>query len=326
MVLGLECSEMFNWKKVSRPILALAPMAGYTDSAFRQLIKSLAPRVIVFSEFVSSDALHYKSKKTKEMLAFSKKEQPFIAQIFGKKPPHFAEAAKVVEDLGAAGVDLNMGCPAKKVVNSDHGSALLKNPKLASEIIKATVAAVKIPVSVKMRLGVSDAKNLVAFSKMVEASGASLLTIHGRTAKQMYLGEADYEPIYEVKRNLKIPVIGNGDIDSVEKFHEKLGNLDGLMIGRGAVANPWLMRAIANSLEGKATRIPKTLKTKLPTILKHAKLMVKVKGEKRGMMEMRKFFANYVKGEEGVKKLRAELVRVEKLEAAEKLLRGFVEL
>jgi len=316
---------MLNWKSTPKPILALAPMAGYTDSAFRQLVKSLAPSTIVFSEFVSSDALHYKSKKTKEMLAFSKKEQPFIAQIFGKKPPHFAEAAKVVESLGAAGVDLNMGCPARKVVNSDHGSALLKNPKLASEIIEATAKAVKIPVSVKMRLGINDSKNLVSFAKMVEKSGAKLITIHGRTAKQMYLGEADYEPIYEVKRHLKIPVIGNGDIDSVEKFNEKLGNLDGLMIGRDAVANPWLMRAIENSIKGKTTRIPKTLKAKLPTILKHAKLMVKVKGEKRGMLEMRKFLANYVKGEPGVKKLRSKLVLVETYAEAEKLLRKFLE-
>ncbi|MCK5472240.1 tRNA dihydrouridine synthase DusB, partial [Candidatus Gracilibacteria bacterium] len=283
---------MFSWQKTPRPILALAPMAGYTDSAFRQLVKSLAPQTIVFSEFVSSDALHFKSKKTWQMLAFSSKEQPFITQIFGKKPLHFAEAAKVVESLGAAGVDLNMGCPARKVVNSDHGSALLKNPKLAAEIIEATVKAVKIPVSVKMRLGVNDSKNLLDFTKMVEASGAKLLTIHGRTAKQMYLGEANYEPIYRVKKILKIPVLGNGDIDSAEKFHAKLGNLDGLMIGRAAVANPWLFREIENSLAGKISHTPKTLKAKLPTILKHAKLMVKMKGEKRGMLEMRKFLAN----------------------------------
>ena len=255
---------MLNWKTLPKPILALAPMAGYTDSAFRQLVKSLAPQTIVFSEFVSSDALHFKSKRTKQMLAFSRKEQPFIAQIFGKNPPHFAEAARVVESLGAAGVDLNFGCPARKVVHSDHGSALLKNPKLAAEIIEATTKAVKIPVSVKMRLGINDSRNLLSFAKMVEASGAKLLTIHGRTAKQMYLGEADYEPIYRVKKVLKIPVIGNGDIDSTERFHEKLKNLDGLMIGRAAVTNPWLFREIENSLAGKISRTPKTLKAKQP--------------------------------------------------------------
>ncbi|MFH1546432.1 MAG: tRNA dihydrouridine synthase DusB [Patescibacteria group bacterium] len=314
---------MLSWKTFPKPILALAPMAGYTDSAFRQLVKSLAPQTIVFSEFVSSDALHFKSKKTQQMLAFSRKEQPFIAQIFGKNPPHFAEAARAVESLGAAGVDLNMGCPARKVVNSDHGSALLKNPKLASEIIEACVKAVKIPVSVKMRLGVADSRNLLDFSKMVEASGAQLLTIHGRTAKQMYSGEADFEPIYRVKKVLKIPILGNGDIDSAAKFHAKLGNLDGLMIGRAAVANPWLFREIENSLAGKISRTPKTLKAKLPTILKHARLMVAVKGERRGMLEMRKFLANYSKGEAGAKKLREKLVRVETLAEAEELLRKF---
>ena len=298
-------------------------MAGYTDSAFRQIVKSLAPRTIVFSEFVSSDALHFKSKKTQQMLAFSIKEQPFIMQIFGKNPHHFAEAAKVVESLGAAGVDLNMGCPARKVVHSDHGSALLKNLKLAAEIIETTVKAVKIPVSVKMRLGVSDSRNLLNFSKMIESSGAQLLTIHGRTAKQMYFGEVNFEPIYKVKRQLKIPVLGNGDIDSAERFHEKLKNLDGLMIGRAAVTNPWIFREIENSLAGKKSRTPQTLKAKLPTILKHAKLMMKVKGEQRGMLEMRKFLSNYSKGEAGGRKLREKLVRVETFAEAEELLRKF---
>lgn len=314
---------MFDWQKIPRPILALAPMAGYTDSAFRQLVKSLAPRTIVFSEFVSSDALHFNSKKTQRLLFFSKREQPFIAQIFGKNPPRFAEAAKVVESLGAAGVDLNFGCPARKVVHSDHGSALLKNSKLAAEIIEATVKAVPIPVSVKMRLGVSDSRNLLNFSKMVEASGAQLLTIHGRTARQKYFGEADFEPIYRVKKILKIPVLGNGDIDSAERFHEKLKNLDGLMIGRAAVTNPWIFREIENSLAGKKSRTPQTLKAKLPTILKHAKLAVKMKGEKRGMLEMRKFLANYSKGEAGARKLREKLVRVESLAEAEKILQEF---
>jgi len=257
------------------------------------------------------------------MLQFSDKEQPFIVQIFGKNPHHFAEAAQIAQSLGASGIDLNMGCPARKVVNSLHGSALIANPKLASEIITACAKAVKIPVSVKTRLGINDARKLQDFARMIEASGAKLITIHGRTAKQMYLGEANYEPIYAVKKILKIPVLGNGDITSVAKFHAKLGNLDGLMVGRGAVANPWLMREIQNSLADKISRTPKTLRAKLPTIFRHAKLMVREKGEKRGMLEMRKFLANYVKGEAGAKKLREKLVRIEKLEEAEKLLRKF---
>ncbi|MFH0776785.1 MAG: tRNA dihydrouridine synthase DusB [Patescibacteria group bacterium] len=308
------------WQKTARPVLALAPMAGYTDSAFRQLIRSFSRKVILWSEFVSADALKFDSKKSKEMLAFARNEQPFVAQIFGKRVENFVEAAKFVESIGAVGVDLNFGCPAKKVVNSDHGSALLKNPQLASEIISAVANSVKIPTSVKMRLGISDDKNLESFAKMVENSGAQLLTIHGRTAKQMYHGEADFAPIYRVKKLVKIPVLGNGDIDSADKFFAKLGNLDGLMIGRAAVQNPWIFREIENRLAGKTSKTPRTLRAKIPTILRHARLLVATKGEKRGMLEMRKFSANYVRGEPNAKKLRASLVRVEKLAELKKIL------
>lgn len=309
------------WQKTPRPIIALAPMAGYTDSAFRQLIRSFSKKTILWSEFVSADALKFDSKKSKEMLSFAKKEQPFIAQIFGKRPENFVEAARFVESIGAVGVDLNFGCPAKKVVRSDHGSALLKNPKLASRIISTVAKSVKIPTSVKMRLGVSDDSNLKNFTKMVEDSGAQLLTIHGRTARQMYRGEVDFEPIYRIKKVLKIPVLGNGDIDSAEEFFKKIGNLDGLMIGRAAVANPWIFREIENRLAGKSSNSPKTLKAKHPTILRHARLLVATKGEKRGMLEMRKFSANYVRGEPSVKILRAKLVRVEKFSQLEKILK-----
>jgi tRNA-dihydrouridine synthase B len=309
------------WQKTPRPIVALAPMAGYTDSAFRQLIRSFSKRTILWSEFVSADALKFDSKKSKEMLSFAKKEQPFVAQIFGKRPENFVEAAKFVESIGAVGVDLNFGCPAKKVVNSDHGSALLKNPELASEIISAVANSVKIPTSVKMRLGISDDSNLESFAKMVEDSGAQLLTIHGRTAKQAYSGVADFAPIYRVKKILKIPVLGNGDIDSAEKFFAQLKNLDGLMIGRAAVANPWIFREIENRLAGKISKTPTRLRGKISTILRHAKFLVATKGEKRGMLEMRKFSANYVRGEPGAKILRAKLVRVERLVELEKILK-----
>ncbi|MFH0834365.1 MAG: tRNA dihydrouridine synthase DusB [Patescibacteria group bacterium] len=314
---------MLNWKNASHPILALAPMAGYTDSAFRQLIRSFSKKVILWSEFVSADALKFDSKKSKEMLAFARNEQPFVAQIFGKRVENFVEAAKFVESIGAVGVDLNFGCPAKKVVNSDHGSALLRNPKLAAEIISAVARAVKIPTSVKMRLGTNDDSNLENFAKMVEDSGAQLLTIHGRTAKQMYHGEADFEPIYRVKKILKIPVLGNGDIDSADKFFDKIGNLDGLMIGRAAVANPWIFREIENRLAGKTSKTPRTLQAKIPTILRHARLLVTTKGENRGMLEMRKFSANYVRGEPNAKKLRAKLVRVERLSELKTILTKF---
>jgi len=315
----------FSWKETKKPLLALAPMAGYTDSAYRLLVKELAPSTIVFSEFVSSDALHYGSKKTEQMLRFSDAEQPFVAQIFGKRPEHFAEGAKVVESLGAAGVDINMGCPARKVVSSDHGSALLKNPKLAAEIVAATIAAVKIPVSVKMRLGTNDDSGLLDFVRVIEEAGAELITIHGRTAKQMYTGTADYTPIYEAKKAVSIPVIGNGDIDSAASFHKKIGNLDGLMVGRATMSNPWVMQEIEKSLVGEDFSPPQNLAEKMPVILRHCQLMVELKGEKIGMREMRKFLAGYVRGEAGAREARQRLVLVETLAEAKNILEDFVE-
>jgi len=314
----------FSWEHLDKPILALAPMAGYTDSAYRQLVKSVAPSSIVFSEFVSSDAIKFKSKKTFEMLAFDPAEQPLIVQIFGKKPAHFAEAAQVLESLGVAGVDINMGCPARKVVSSDHGSALFKNPKLAREIVEATVQAVKIPVSVKMRLGIEDDSQLMDFAQMIEQSGAQLLSIHGRTAKQMYTGLADFAPIYAVKKALSIPVLGNGDVTSVNDWREKLQDLDGLMVGRGTMSNPWLMAELAAEIAGTAYQAPQTLAEKLPIILQHAELMIAVKGERKGILEMRKFLAGYVRGEPGARELRQKLVQVESLPDAKKLLTDFI--
>ena len=314
----------FSWNNLDKPILALAPMAGYTDSAYRQLIKSLAPETVVFSEFVSSDAIKFKSKKTFQMLEFDPAEQPLVVQIFGKNPTHFAEAARVLESLGVAAVDINMGCPAKKVVSSDHGSALFKNPKLAREIMEATVQAVKIPVSVKMRVGTADDSECIDFAVMAEESGAQLVSIHGRTVKQMYTGLAAYDAIYKVKERLSIPVIGNGDVTSVAAWDERIGNLDGLMVGRGTVGNPWLMAELVAHIRGEEYKKPETLAERLPVIMRHAELMVQVKGEQRGMIEMRKFLAGYVKGEAGASKVRQNLVRVETLEEAHELLTGFI--
>jgi nifR3 family TIM-barrel protein len=316
----------FSWKDRPRPILALAPMAGYTDSAYRQLVKELAPETIVFSEFVSSDALHYKSKKTQKMLAYTQTEQPLVVQLFGKRPEHFAEAAKWLESQGVAAIDINMGCPARKVVSSDHGSALLKNPKLAAEIISATVAATKLPVSVKMRLGINNSDGLLDFAQMIEAAGAQMLTIHGRTAKQMYTGQADYEPIYAVKAKLKIPVIGNGDVASAADFSAKLGNLDGLMVGRATMGNPWLMAELAAHIANCDYQRPTTLAERLPVVLRHAELLVQLKGQQVGMREMRKFLVVYVSGQPNVRHLRQQLVQVETYQQAETLLREFLAL
>jgi tRNA-dihydrouridine synthase B len=298
-------------------------MAGVTDASYRQLIKTLAPDVIVYSEFLSTDALAYNGKKTMSMMHFDPElERPFIVQIFGKRPEHFLEAAKVVEQMGADGIDINMGCPAAKVVSSSHGSALIKNPDLAAELVAATVNAVSIPVSVKTRLGWDTKETLIPFcTKLIEA-GAAALAVHGRTFKGQFGGKADWEPIYELKRQVSVPVIGNGDIFSAADAVAKLGNLDGVMVGRGTIGNPWLMKEVCEAFEAMGNGKLKmendasgmlTLKEKIPMILEHCRLAVKVKGEQRGMMEMRRHLAGYVKGFPGAAELRAKLVRVEKV-------------
>ncbi|MBU0458285.1 tRNA-dihydrouridine synthase family protein [Patescibacteria group bacterium] len=225
-------------------------MAGVTDAAYRQLIKKLAPEVIVYSEFLSTDAIHYGAKKTMQMIHFDAEiEHPFIVQIFGKDPQHFLSAAKVVEEMGADGIDINMGCPAARVTSSCHGSALMKNPELAAELVAATKEAVKIPVSVKTRLGWDSSENLIPFCKGLIEAGADALAIHGRTYSQKYKGDADWEPIYELKKAVDVPVIGNGDIKNAQDAVDKIGNLDGVMVGRGTFGNPWVMGDVVDAFE-----------------------------------------------------------------------------
>lgn len=313
----------FSWKTAPRPILALAPMAGYTDTAYRQLVKGIEPRTVCFTEFTSADGIVYNSQKTLKQLDFNpNEERPLIAQIFGKKPKHFTEAAKRIEAMGVDGIDINMGCPARKVVSSDHGSALLKDPCKAMEIVEATVRGTSLPVSVKTRIGANhlDLPWFVQFCKDLENAGAQLISIHGRTAKQMYTGTADWEPIYEVKRNVNVPVIGNGDIKCAQDALDKIQNLDGVMVGRGTMGKPWLMREIAAAFFNESYTPPQTFEEKLPLILRHCELNVESKGEVRGMMEMRKHFAGLLKGFEGASEYRSQVVKIATLEEAKRIL------
>ncbi len=314
----------FQWAALPRPIVALAPMAGVTDASYRQFIKRIAPEVVVYTEFLSTDAIHYGAKKTLSMLEFDPVlERPFIVQVFGKDPDHFLSAAKVIEELGADGIDINMGCPAAKVVSSCHGSALLKDPDLAARLVEATKKAVKIPVSVKTRLGWDKKDSLISFCKRLVDAGADALAIHGRRYCDKFSGAADWEPIYELKRQVSVPVIGNGDITSAADAVAKIGNLDGVMVGRGTFGNPWLMRDIVDALTKGDVRVTKdtfTFQQKVPAILDHCSLAVKVKGERLGMLEMRRHLASYVRGIDGARELRDRLVRVETYDECEKLL------
>ena len=317
----------FSWKNQRQPYICLAPMAGYTDSAFRQIVKEIAPEVILFSEMVSSDGLKYNSKTNLNLIKRAEIEKPFIVQLFGKKPENFQAAAKIMEENGADGIDINMGCPANKVIKSSHGAALIKSPELAEEIVQATAEATKLPVSVKTRLGWDDDANLVSFCQKMEKAGAKMLTIHGRTYKQGFRGEANWEPIYNLKKVLNIPVIGNGDIKSAKDAQDKLQNLNGIMVGRATFGNPWLMQEICDVLLHNQS-IPKTpenivsiwIKIHKPLIIKHCEKAVACKGERIAMNEMRKHLAAYVKGLPNASELRSKLVLVKNIKEVKKHL------
>jgi tRNA-dihydrouridine synthase B len=319
---------MFTWMHTRRPIAALAPMAGVTDAPYRQFIKHIAPEVIVFTEFLSTDAIHFGAEKTMKMLEFDPLiERPFIVQIFGNDRDHFISSCKVIEQMGADGIDINMGCPAARVVSSCHGSALIRRPELAADLVHAAVSAVKIPVSVKTRLGWENADSLIPFCRALQEAGASALSIHGRTYKGKFKGNAHWEPIYELKRNVTIPVIGNGDILSAHDAVGKLGNLDGVMVGRGTMGNPWLMKEICDALRRHPSSTLRmthqTLNEKIPFILMHCELSVRYKGEERGIREMRKHFAGYVKGFDGAKEARMRLMGAGSMKDVQNVLTAY---
>lgn len=312
-------------------------MAGYTDSPMKQVVRSLSQEVVVVTEFLSADALFYQSPKTLKMMEFDPLEHPVILQVFGKDPKRFTYAAQLAEKMGYDGVDINMGCPAKKVIHSDHGSALvkIKNRSTAMKIVSEMAKAVKIPISVKTRLGFENADELIPFCKDLEQNGCAAITIHGRTTKQGYRGDANWDPIYEVKSNISIPVLGNGDITSVSAFRKKIKNLDGVFIARASLGDPWFLADLVNyrnhaneyrdlsdealdKIFPRIEHIPWDIRK--PIILRHLELSVQIKGEKLGILEMRKHLAAYIKGISGAKEWREKLVRVETFDEAKKII------
>lgn len=326
-------------------MLILAPMAGYTDSAFRLLCREMGADIVI-SELISADAIAYgkfkvesrkskvviisnKNKSTAELLSFYKAERPLIIQLFGKKPTNFGLSAKwISENLPVDGIDINMGCPARKVVGSDHGAALLKNPTLAIEIIKAVKSNTFLPVSVKTRLGWENDDEILEFAPLLAKAGIDAIIIHGRTYKDGFKGKARWENIYKVKELLgdKVAVIGNGDIKSVSSIKYKVSRggkqaiLDGVAIGRATFGNPGIFK----SMKSNNSPQPQTPNPKLPSpdsklILRHAELAYEMKGE-HGIIEFRKHLLSYLKGMKDAKNLRKEAVRIEKINDIEAIL------
>ena len=303
--------------------LTLAPMAGVTDAPFRALCRAQGA-ALTCTEMVSAKAILYKNRNTEELLTIDPKEHPVSLQLFGSDPDIISEIAKQIEERPFDILDLNMGCPVPKVVNNGDGSALMKNPRLAGEIIEKTARAIKKPLTVKIRKGFDDAHvNAVELAHIAQESGAAAVAVHGRTREQYYAGHADWDIIRQVKEAVSIPVIGNGDIrtpEDVAAMAEQTG-CDGYMIARGAEGNPWIFRQILHYFETGEHLSRPDFSEVTEMLLRHAKMQIDCKGDYTGIREIRKHAAWYTAGYRNSSKLRGRINEVENYEQLEALFR-----
>ena len=303
----------------------LAPMAGVTDRPFRQILTSCG-QGNMYAEMAAINALQRKNPKSWQIADVRSENYPVVVQLVGNDAGLFAEAAKLVADLGARSLDINMGCPVKKIVNNESGSALMKDMPRAAEIIEAVVKATSLTVSVKFRKGWDNEHiNAVEFAKMCEGSGASYITVHGRTRAQGYSGEADWNIIKAVKESVRIPVIGNGDIDSPQKAKQRMAEsgVDGVMIGRAVLGNPWLLNQTHKYLLHGILPAEPSVRQIKEILLKHLRMLVDYYGEKAGIAVSRKHVGWYVRSLYEAKKFREQYTKLTDFGTAEKLINDY---
>lgn len=314
-----------DWITHSLPIVALSPMADMTDSAFCRLVREVSgDGVVVFREMVSAEAVVRGNNKTLGMTNIHPSERPLVQQIFGSDPKTMAEAARMIAaEHHPEGFDINMGCPVYKIVHNFNGCALMNDPKLAGDIVRAVKAAIDVPLSVKIRLGWDDKTQAIAFAKILEDAGADLLTVHGRTKAQGYSGVADWQAVGRVKNAVTIPVLVNGDIHTAEKVVNALreSKADGVLIARGALGNPWIFRQIRDVLGGRAPE-PITFAERMRVVRRHLALHLEEYGE-RAVPTFRKHLSWYFKGMPSMKKHKDAMMRAQTRDELEAVFAQF---